>query len=85
MAPPAKGHGGAASAHRKPPAGKVVSTTTTTVILDNGADRLKVGLAGDPEPRFRVPNCTAKLKGQLHVRTYWAAWMCVGGGCPCPT
>ena len=39
----------------------------TSIVLDNGADRLKAGLAGDPKPRFSIPNCTAKLKGQLHV------------------
>lgn len=38
-----------------------------TLVLDNGADRLKVGFAGDPAPRFLMPNCTAKLKGQLQV------------------
>jgi len=38
-----------------------------TLVLDNGADRLKVGFAGDPAPRFLIPNCTAKLKGQLQV------------------
>lgn len=38
-----------------------------TLVMDNGADRLRVGFAGEPEPRMVIPNCTAKLKGQLQV------------------
>ncbi|GAB5030071.1 carotene isomerase, partial [Nannochloropsis oceanica] len=38
-----------------------------TLVLDNGAYHLKVGFAGDPAPRLLMPNCTAKLKGQLQL------------------
>jgi len=38
-----------------------------TVVIDNGADKIRVGYAGEPSPRVVVPNCTAKLKNQLQV------------------
>lgn len=50
-----------------------------TLVLDNGADRLKMGFAGDPAPRFLMPNCTAKLKGQLQVRSVVVWEWCSGG------
>ena len=49
---------------------KLSSSTVPTLVLDNGADRLKVGFAGEPSPRFLIPNCTAKLKGQVQVLLY---------------
>ena len=39
-----------------------------TVVIDNGADKIRVGFGGEPSPRFVMPNCTAKIKGQLQVR-----------------
>eukprot|EP00624_Nannochloropsis_granulata_P002411 evm.model.NODE_22100_length_8472_cov_16.101274.2 len=55
-------------------AGGVGQENMPTLVLDNGADRLKVGFAGDPAPRLLMPNCTGKLKGQLQV-----SGMVVGG------
>lgn len=46
-----------------------------TLVLDNGADRLKVGFAGEPAPRFLMPNGTAKLKGQVQVRESGVGWL----------
>lgn len=38
---------------------------TGTIVIDNGANELKIGYSGEEEPKYRVPNCTAKPKGHL--------------------
>jgi hypothetical protein len=68
MAPPGSKGGGRKAGGAAASAAAAASTTLPTLVLDNGADRLKAGWSGDSEPRVRVPNCTAKLKGQVHVR-----------------
>lgn len=56
------------SSHRKgSKADGSLAVGKRTLVLDNGADRLKLGFAGEPGPRHWIPNCTAKLKGQVHV------------------
>lgn len=37
----------------------------TTIVVDNGAGTLKVGFAGENEPKVRCPNCTASLPKQI--------------------
>jgi hypothetical protein len=73
MAPPAAGgaSGTGLSGHQNTNNTNIVTRPQNegvTLVLDNGADRMKMGFAGDPAPRFYIPNCMAKLKGQLQVR-----------------
>ena len=67
LAPSRKGGPKLHSSSARAAAGGGGGGDVPTLVLDNGADRLKVGFAGDPAPRFLMPNCTAKLKGQLQV------------------
>lgn len=38
-----------------------------TLVFDNGAGSLKAGTAGQLRPSHIMPNCTAKVKGQVRV------------------
>ena len=38
-----------------------------TIVADNGGSRLRLGYAGETQPRVEVPNCTARLRRQLRV------------------
>lgn len=68
-APPAHAPAPARKGHKASSSSRSNSfSNVPTLVLDNGADRLKIGFAGDPSPRFLIPNCTAKLKGQVQVR-----------------
>ena len=41
------------------------------IVIDNGACRCRVGLAGEPEPRLACQNAVAKPKGD--ARLLWGA------------